>query len=478
MPLLTPDPIDSLTIVQPYVRLGDPHACSDDRHRLSLLHALYEPLIKRAANGHYQAALAESWSVSEGAQHWRFHLREQVRFHDGQLLSSDDVVASLARVRDESITGELGTTGIYQGYLQDCKLEASDAHTVNIYLPHAMADLLDVLVELFILPATRLSELPTLPPGTGPLKLVRQREDEIVTDAHAHYWQGTPAVKRVIWQVLASVDERLEALASARADIASDIHQASENLIQHTQPSSVATTFMFNLVSGQVGDINLRQALNYATDKKTIIDVLFDGHADIISSPCTATQLGFDPDLTPYAYDPGRARQLLDGVQTTDLKLTFDVPSRLPDEALQLGSLLQEQWQHVGVSLELIEHADRPQYANDVRDTNIHDAACFDSSPHSTFRLFSEKFSSHNPGVWWLGYDNADFNHLLAQARTTISARARQQIYRQAAGILRDDPPWLYLYNTRLFWLTGHKARTWRPSVDGLITFTPHNHPL
>jgi peptide/nickel transport system substrate-binding protein len=428
--------------------------------------------VKRAANGHYQAALAESWTVSEDARQWRFHLRDQVHFHDGQLLSADDVVASLARVRDELITGELGTTGIYQGYLRGCELEAQDSHTVNIHLPHAMADLLDVLVELFILPVASLDELPALPPGTGPLKLVQQREDEIVMDAHEHYWQGVPTVKRVVWQALASVEERLEAVASTRADIASDVRQAPEHLIQYTQASSVATTFMFNLVSGQVGDINLRRALNYATDTKTIIDVLFDGQADIISSPCTATQLGFDPNLAPYTYDPERARQLLDDAHMTDVKLTFDIPSRLPDEATQLASLLQMQWRQVGVSLELVEHHDRPQYANDVRDTNIHDAACFDSSPHSTFRLFSEKFSSHNPGVWWLGYDNADFNHLLAQAKTTISTSTRQHTYRQAGRILRDDPPWLYLYNTRLFWLTNQKARAWRPSVDGLITFT------
>lgn len=472
MPLISSEPINSLTVLQPYLRLGDPHACSDDRHRLSLLHALYEPLVRRAGNGHFVGALAQSWQSAD-ARHWQFRLRQGVRFHNGKVLEAEDVVASLTRVRDETIAGELGTTGIYQGYLQGCQLEAKDAHTVTMTLPAPMADLLDVLVELFILPAESLTDLPQLPPGTGPLTLIQASEHEIVMEAHANYWQGTPAVKQVVWRAVADGQTRLEHLSTAQADIASDVGHVPDTLSKHTRASSVTTTFMFNLVSGSVSDINLRCALNYATDVPAIVAALFQGDAHVIASPCTPPQLGFDPKLAPYPYDPQKAQRLLEDSDITNPSLTFDIPSRLPDEAKQLAQMLQEQWQAIGVSLEIVEHQDRPQYATDVRERNIHAAACFDSSPHSTFRLFHEKFRSDTPGVWWLGYDNAAFNELLTDAQTTSTISERQQLYRQAARVLHDDPPWLYLYSANLVWASHKHVRGWQPSVDGLITFTP-----
>lgn len=477
MPLAPPEPINTLTVVQPYLRLGDPHACSDDRHRLSLLHALYEPLVKRAGNGHFSGALAHTWQ-SEDARRWEFQLRPGVRFHDGQLLTADDVVASLTRVRDETIAGELGTTGIYQGYLQGCQLDAKDAHTVTLMLPAPMADLLDVLVELFILPARALPDLPQLPPGTGPFKLMQQRPanetlDEVIMEVHDAYWQGTPAVKNVVWQACADAEVRLEHLITSQADIASDVSYIPDTLTRHTRPSSVTTTFMFNLVSGNVADIHLRRALNYATDTRAIVETLFQGDARIMASPCTPPQLGYDPKLEPYPHDPHKAQQLLEASNITNPTLTFDIPSRLPDEARQLATLLQAQWHAVGVTLEVVEHQDRPQYATSVREKNIHDAACFDSSPHSTFRLFHEKFRSDTPGVWWLGYDNAAFNGMLAEAQTTTDISKRQHHYRHAARLLRDDPPWLYLYSANLSWASQQRVRGWQPSVDGLITFAP-----
>lgn len=471
MPLVTTELCDTLTVLQPYLRLGDPHACSDDRHRLSLLHALYEPLVKRAGNGHFIGALAQSWQSADG-RHWEFHLRQGVRFHDGHVLEAEDVISSLTRVRDETIAGELGTTGIYQGYLQGCQIEAKDAHTVTVTLPAPMADLLDVLVELFILPANALSNLPQLPPGTGPLTLIQADADEIIMEGHADYWQGKPAVKQVMWRAVADADARLEHLITSHADIASEIARVPDTLTRHTRPSSVTTTFMFNLISGNVSDVNLRRALNYATDTRAIVETLFQGDAHVIASPCTPPQLGFDPDLAPYSHNPTKAQQLLETSNLANPTLTFDIPSRLPDEAKQLAELLQEQWQAVGVSLEVIEHHDRPQYATDVREKNIHDAACFDSSPSSTFRLFHEKFRSDTPGVWWLGYDNKAFNDLLNRAQTTTDIRERQQYYRQAGRVLHDDPPWLYLYSGNLSW-AAKDVLGWQPSVDGLVTFTP-----
>jgi len=121
----------------------------------------------------------------------------------------------------------------------------------------------------------------------------------------------------------------------------------------------------------------------------------------------------------------------------------------------------------------VVEHADRPAYADMVRTKRIHDAACFDSSPHSTFRLFLEKFHAGARGPWWLGYAEPRFDALVDRARALPDVAARQATYRAAARLLRDDAPWLYLYGPHLGWGVTDRAAPWTATPDGLITFTP-----
>ena len=100
-------PVKHLRIVQKHTRIGDPHVTSDDADRLSILHALFEPLVRRAPGGVYRPCLAERWSLSSDARAWTFQLREDVVFHDGKPLEADDVATSFTRIRDENVGGEL-----------------------------------------------------------------------------------------------------------------------------------------------------------------------------------------------------------------------------------------------------------------------------------------------------------------------------------------------------------------------------------
>ncbi len=454
-------------MVQPHVRMGDPHVCSDDRHRLSLLHALYRPLVRRAAAGAFRAGVARAWRADAEATHWTFDLDPEATWSDGAQVTASDAAASLTRLRDDPPEGELGTSGVYQGYLQGVRIEASGAHTLELRTPQPMADLLDVLVELFVLPERHLAEAAALPPGSGSYRLVEHDDGDVVLEARAP--GAGPPILRV--SAVASAEERLQEVAAGRAAIASDIDPRSDGVVTWWQSSSVATTFMFCLTSGPCADVRVRRALNLAVDVESLIEALFAGRADVTASPCTPTQLGHDPALPPYPYDPEGARNLLREAGHDALRLTFDVPARLPDEAPRLAELLAEQLATVGVTLEVVTHSDRPGYAEMVRSGNIHDAACFDSSPHSSFRLLREKFHSGARGPWWLGYTNERFDALVDAAERTPDVTDRRGTYQRAAKLLHHDAPWLYLYGARLGWALAPEAAAWRPTPDGLITF-------
>ena len=104
-----------------------------------------------------------------------------------------------------------------------------------------------------------------------------------------------------------------------------------------------------------------------------------------------------------------------------------------------------------------------------VKAKAIDDACCFDSSPMSTFRPLREKFHAGIRGAWWQGYANPEVDGLLDQAQRTIDQAKRQQIYRRAYRIIRDDAPWIFLYSPTLAWGVGPRFRGWQPTRDALI---------
>jgi peptide/nickel transport system substrate-binding protein len=456
-----------LRVVQPHLRLGDPHICSDDRHRLSLLHAVYEPLVRRAAHGRFVPALASSWTVAEDAHAWRFSLRPGARWHDGPAVSVADVCASLERIRDAAPAGELGTSGVYASYLRGSELRVVGRHDIEIRFTEPMADALDILAELFILPMDDLGV--ARPAGSGSYSFAEADAMQVVLERVA----GGGGWPRVVWRAESDATARLEAVVRGVADVASDIPSRSVAARTFWQSSSVTTTFMFALGQAGVNDARIRRAINYAVDVDSIVEELFAGRADRTSSPCTPPQLGFDPNLAAYPHDPALARQLLAEAGAEGLTLTFDIPKRLPDEAPMLATRLAEQLQRVGVALKVNEHEDRTAYAEMVRAGNIHDAACFDSSPTSTFRLFMEKFHAGVAGVWWLGYEQPEFDRLVDIGRRTVDVDQRALLYRAAARRLHQDAPWLYLYGPHLGWAVGPSEPGWRPTPDGLISLAP-----
>lgn len=260
------------------------------------------------------------------------------------------------------------------------------------------------------------------------------------------------------------------------ADIISDVPPESVPTIKDSvqadvvsAQSSVCAIFICNLQSGACVDRRIRQALNYALDVQYLIDTIMDGAAQPLNGPLTPLHLGYDP-VAPYPHDPDKARSLLAEAGHPDgIQLVLDVPTTLPDEATALAQHMAKQFAQVGIITEVREFTDRPAYAEMVRDKQMDDAACFDSSPLSTYRILREKLHSGVAGPWWQGYTNPAVDTLLDKARATCDDDHRRDLYRQVYRFVHDDAPWIFLYNPTLFWGVGPHARTFVPRIEGLI---------
>jgi peptide/nickel transport system substrate-binding protein len=133
--------------------------------------------------------------------------------------------------------------------------------------------------------------------------------------------------------------------------------------------------------------------------------------------------------------------------------------------------MMAEQYSQVGITLEIVEHQDRAAYSEMVRAKQINDAAAFDSSPRSTYRVLREKLHSGLQGPWWEGYDNEQVNALIEEAQATVDDARRQAIYQRIYTIVRDDAPWIFLYSPTRYFAVSSAMPDWQPRADGLLIF-------
>ena len=470
----------ALTVFQSSVAIGDPHIASDSSNRLSILFSVYEALVRLDEVGGYQPALAERWEVTEDARTWTFHLREGVRFHNGQVMTASDVVATLGRVLDPAIGGSFGTQGVYISYLGNAEIDAPDDTTLRIVTGEPMADLLDLLVAMPISPAGELNKLPKEYVGSGPYRVTEQGDTRLVLSAHDGYWGKEPEYREIVWIAESNPEERVQAVLNGEADLADDIGiQGWERIVEDGRAtarkwdSGLAIIFMANSQQGPCQDRLVRQALNYALDLDAIIAEVKQGAAKPLNGYLTPHHFGYNPDTPVYPYDPDKARALLAEAGYPDgLELAFDVPSSMPDEAPALARVMAEQYARVGITLKIVEHQDRAAYSEMVREKRINDAAAFDSSPRSTYRVLREKIHSGLQGPWWEGYRNERVDGLIEEAQAMVSDPERQAIYREIYTIIRDDAPWIFLYSPTRYWGAGQALEGWRPRADGLLIFS------
>ncbi|MBN2409810.1 MAG: ABC transporter substrate-binding protein [Candidatus Aminicenantes bacterium] len=476
---LRPKEKDMITVYQSSVEIGDPHICSDSANRLSLIFSVYESLVKMDAAGAYQPALAESWSVGEDARVWTFRLRKNVTFHNGEILRAGDVVATLGRVLDPAIGGAFGTQGVYLSYLGDAEIVEVDERTVRIVTGEPMADLLDLLVAMPISPASALERLPHEYVGSGPYRIREQSPGKIVLEAFSEYWGDAPGFRGIRWIAEPDSGKRADALLDGSADIIDDVDAEGRERILKSGSASLrdwdsglCVIFMLNCFKGPCRDRRVRQALNYALDIDKIIAEVMPGAATPLNGYLTPHHFGYNPETPAYPYDPEKARALLEEAgYGSGLKLVFDIPAVMPDEAPRLAAVMAEQLAGIGISVEIVEHPDRAAYSEMVREKRIHDACCFDSSPRSTFRVLREKIQSTLRGPWWQGYENETVNALIKQAQATLPEGERQAIYRRVYSLVRDDAPWIFLYRPTHYWGVRPAMKGWQPPADGLLIF-------
>lgn len=465
-------------IAQARLGLHDPHDCTDANDELTVLHAVYDTLVKREGQG-FVPALARKWSVSDDARSWEFTLQSGVQFHDGTPCDATAVAASLERMAREDKGYTLGAPAVWRQFLSGARLEVLDPTQLRVTLTAPMADLLDVLEQGFIVAPSAIAALDagdhSAQIGSGPYRITEISPSHISAARVEGHFSGAPENANITWLLELDAAKRQAMLTENTVQIANGLDfEASRSLgvMRHEFLSPVAIIYLLNAAKGPLADARVRRALSLAVDREAIVETVMYGAARPLRGFVSPKHFGAGQGAGAEM-DRETARALLaEAGHGHGLTLEVDCPTRLPDEAELLTAALGAQLAEVGITLNVYIHPEREDYAHMVRRKEIRDLCVFDSSPMSTYRVLYEKIDSRIAGSWWQGYANLEIEALIDKGRATSNRATRAAIWRQAYALLQSDPAWLTLYNPlRAIGIVGEHPDFTMPA-DGVIDVT------
>ena len=327
---------------------------------------LVEPRLTLAADGSPQwevvGALAESWEQQPDGLDWVFQLRPGVSFHNGEPWTAEAATASYELLASDEVTTELRKFQFLNSAITG--MEATDELTVRASTPRPNPEFITLNVRLaFVgMPPSAIAgegylDFAEAPLGTGPYRFANwSRGQDIELERFGGYWGELPNMPAVRYIARPEASVRALTVETGEAHFAFNVGiENARSLDAYTVGGGFqSTSIRLNNAKPPTNDIRVRQALNYAVDRTTIIDGILGGAAVPLAF------FAFQPvTLDPFPYDPARARALLDAAGATgeELELVYG-EFRIPEEEL-LAQAYKGYFDAVGlnVTLNRIERA-------------------------------------------------------------------------------------------------------------------------
>lgn len=396
--------------------------------------------------------LAESWQF-EGHR-WLFKLKKNVKFHNGEPLTSKDVVFSVEKMRDVK-GGSLQASN----FKDVTEIQTPDDHTVIFVTKQPLAIFLDRLRNRFIVSKAAGDkygdQIYQNLVGTGPYKFVSfQRGGNLVFTRNDDYWGGRAAIKEIVFRKITEDAARLAALESGQADFinAVPVHEVARlqrlPRVRVDRIEGLEMYFLMMNVAYKPFDNKLvRQAVNYSVDAPAIVKNIFDGIGYPVNGPVGPHVIGADPTLKRYPYDPQKAKQLLAKAgyaNGCDVQLYYSA-GRYPKDR-EVCQAVAAQMVKGGFRVELISQewalfwgqegvngGKLPFYYNNRG--SLSDA---DTIYDQYFRTGTTKRCN---------YSNPELDKLIDEEQKIPDIKKRIALLQRAGKILMDDAPFVPLYN-------------------------------
>jgi peptide/nickel transport system substrate-binding protein len=428
-----------------------------------------------------QPGVAEKWDLQPDGQTWRFSLRKDLTFGNGEKLTADDVVYTFEMLLQPAPTNTVGRQLLFTTGARKV-----DDYTVDVLTKQRDYSLLYVSPNVFIVSKKAVDaiggyrEFIANPKGggSGPFEFVEGK----TTDNVIHRVRSTPHPYRkpnateIRWRVIPDPSQRINGLRANELDIALGV--TSPDLVDAARREGMNVlaetdsyvNILFNKREAEqtaLRDIRVRRALNYAVDKEAIARTIYRGFGTPIGQLGAPTSPMYNKNIQPYPFDPNRAKQLLaeagypNGITFQGIQFSNADPT-----GVALFQAVHSAHRDVGINYQLfpLENAQYVAVAlGQAQRMELISAG--GTNPNGIFSFSWQFLKCDQPPqiVLWCVQAMDD---LLSRAYAEPDTNRRWTILQEAMKAWADDVPMVFLVATATFVITSAKTQ-------GLVRTTP-----
>lgn len=462
-------------------------AISSDSGAERVRELVFDALVIKDRQLSYVGHLASRIEVSNDGRTLIFHLRDDVKFHNGKQLQATDVEYSL----NEMIKSRGFKSGAFfetvngenRPLITEIKTTNERTLVVSISRPYVKNSVLSMLAYVPIIPLGTIDQIETAPVGSGPFKLRTADLKSGVVDLEANkdYWDGKPTISGVRLKTVRTPKSVISGLSDGSLDIVTDGYFNTGSF--HDSVAKLATvrtwqfavsniSYMgFNTRSKHLKDVRIRKAIALAIDRQRIVDQVLSGRGSVAHSLLPPQSLSYSEGIR-YDVNLEAARRLLKEARYKGRRLSIKVGAG--NETFSMLSkeiVIMLRSTGINVKIEMIDPGQlRAHLMTGEFEMNIglwiggNQEPLFFKDVFSTSRIPGNGvFSCCNRGR----FSDRAVDRMLEEAISSVDLDTKRELYKKAWNLISEKVPVLPLYHPAIVVIANKRIGNINPSPTG-----------
>ncbi|MCI8269490.1 MAG: ABC transporter substrate-binding protein [Lachnospiraceae bacterium] len=442
-------------------------------------------------------SLAEDWDISGDGLEYTFHLRQGVKFHNGNDFTAEDVVYTFNRlltvengVNTELLDQVKGAAELIEGSADTLEgVEQIDDYTIKITLKEPFAAFLSCLtapgLSIYDSEATeaagdQFGMDPAVTIGTGPFRFAGWTfNDQLVLVKNEDYWRGAPKLPGVVIKIIPDTETQTMMFESGELDLLDldFVTDATERFLE-TYPDQIVqgprvgiTYFTMNFNIEPFQDVKVRRAVQMAIDRQAILDALYGGRGQVEHGIYPYGLIGFNEGQTKISYDPEGAKALLAEAGYGDgftMELAADASAS--DTVTMALEIIKEQLAAVGIQAEIKNYDEstwlETRKAGELGSFMSTWTADFNDPENFIYTFFGNEEKTR---IRSINYPDAAVMARVSGARGIVNEDERLAEYQALEEkLIHEDAAWVPMYSRMHLWAVSKRVHNFKPVWSGV----------
>ncbi|MCI9535442.1 MAG: ABC transporter substrate-binding protein [Lachnospiraceae bacterium] len=442
-------------------------------------------------------SLAEDWDISGDGLEYTFHLRQGVKFQNGNDFTAEDVVYTFNRlltvqggVNTELLDQVKGAAELIEGSADTLEgVEAVDDYTVKVTLKEPFAAFLSCLtapgLSIYDSEATeaagdQFGMDPAVTVGTGPFKFAGWTfNDQLVLEKNEDYWKGAPELPGVVIKIIPDTETQTMMFESGELDLIDlDFVTDAADRFLETYPDQIVqgprvgiTYFTMNFNIEPFQDVKVRQAVQMAIDRQAILDALYGGRGQVEHGIYPFGLIGFNDGKNKISYDPEGAKALLtEAGYGSGFTMELAADASASDTVTMALEIIKEQLAEAGIHAEIKNYDEstwlETRKAGELGSFMSTWTADFNDPENFIYTFFGNEEKTR---IRSINYPDTAVMSRVSKARGIVNEDERLAEYQALEEkLIHEDAAWVPMYSRMHLWAVSKRVQNFKPVWSGV----------